>query len=385
MTTTPGNANSNLAGKPPVVEPATGRRRARSCWSARRRTPVEGDAIATARRRLPMVELDGAVEVTGADGPVPFLDLFQGRNELVVYQHMSRRRAAPRAVRGLYHNGLAHEGRRLSQRSRRLVRRPDLGPVGRGARYVEFMGYTQPWYSVRAWRRRSAEKWGTSSASCTTATLFLRIRRRPWQRTGQPVLGPARHDALRPSRGVEDNPEGWPEAPQAGAPVGGHGSPICWYWRTDADGVATWGPTGRPVPQWTRPGATPVETLGRRAATTDAGSVGLDVHNRTFAQVAGHADQHERALPAVRPTLGGCADQGPSRAAGPGGARGTQRSVEHAVGVRRVVRSGRPRAPAAASAAAVASSPRARSDKIHTATVTSSWTGRRGTRWGRQR
>ncbi len=29
-------------------------------------------------------------------------------------------------------------------------------------------------------------------------------------------------------------------------------------------GVATWGPTSRPVPQWTRPGATPVETLGRQ-------------------------------------------------------------------------------------------------------------------------
>ena len=62
----------------------------------------------------------------------------------------------------------------------------------------------------------------------------------------------------------ESNPEGWPEAPQAGSPVGGHGSPICWYWRSDADGVANWGPTSRPVPQWTRPGATPVETLGRQ-------------------------------------------------------------------------------------------------------------------------
>jgi hypothetical protein len=37
-----------------------------------------------------------------------------------------------------------------------------------------------------------------------------------------------------------------------------------WYWRSDADGVATWGPTSRPVPQWTRPGATPVATLGRQ-------------------------------------------------------------------------------------------------------------------------
>jgi hypothetical protein len=39
--------------------------------------------------------------------------------------------------------------------------------------------------------------------------------------------------------------------------------------RVDSDdspppGVATWGPTSRPVPQWTRPGATPVGTLGRQ-------------------------------------------------------------------------------------------------------------------------
>ena len=35
-----------------------------------------------------MVAIDGAVEVTGADGPVPFLDLFQDRDELVVYHSM---------------------------------------------------------------------------------------------------------------------------------------------------------------------------------------------------------------------------------------------------------------------------------------------------------
>ena len=50
----------------------------------------------------------------------------------------------------------------------------------------------------------------------------------------------------------EDNPEGWP--------TGNH---ACWYSRSDAEGNFTWGPTSRPVPQWTRPGAKPVETLGR--------------------------------------------------------------------------------------------------------------------------
>jgi predicted dithiol-disulfide oxidoreductase (DUF899 family) len=65
MTTTPGNASSNLPGKPPVVDRAT--------WLAAREQLLvrekahtrEGDAIAAARRRLPMVELDGSVEVTG--------------------------------------------------------------------------------------------------------------------------------------------------------------------------------------------------------------------------------------------------------------------------------------------------------------------------------
>lgn len=54
----------------------------------------EADAIAAARRRLPMVELDGTVGVVGPDDPVPFPDLFQGRDELVAYQHMWTRPGA---------------------------------------------------------------------------------------------------------------------------------------------------------------------------------------------------------------------------------------------------------------------------------------------------
>jgi predicted dithiol-disulfide oxidoreductase (DUF899 family) len=64
--------------------------------------------------------------------------------------------------------------------------------------------------------------------------------------------------------GWQDDPEGWPAAPEVGAPVGGHGAPICWYWRSGPDGAGRWGPTTRPVPQWTRPGATPVQGLGRQ-------------------------------------------------------------------------------------------------------------------------
>ena len=76
------------SGKPPVVDlPAW--RAARDHLLVREKAHTrEGDAIAAARRRLPMVEVDGSVGVAGAEGPVPFVDLFRGRDELVVYHSM---------------------------------------------------------------------------------------------------------------------------------------------------------------------------------------------------------------------------------------------------------------------------------------------------------
>jgi predicted dithiol-disulfide oxidoreductase (DUF899 family) len=49
----------------------------------------------------------------------------------------------------------------------------------------------------------------------------------------------------------QDNPDGWPE-----------GRGACWYWRRDASGGSDWD-RSRPSPQWTRPGAAPVQELGR--------------------------------------------------------------------------------------------------------------------------
>src|SRR6185503_2827786 len=48
----------------------------------------EGDAIAAARRRLPMTEVPPDTTLVGADGEIPFADAFEGRDELVVYSHM---------------------------------------------------------------------------------------------------------------------------------------------------------------------------------------------------------------------------------------------------------------------------------------------------------
>jgi len=48
----------------------------------------EGDAIAVARRRFPIVEVDSAVTLTGPHGPVTLLDVFERRRQLMAYYFM---------------------------------------------------------------------------------------------------------------------------------------------------------------------------------------------------------------------------------------------------------------------------------------------------------
>jgi predicted dithiol-disulfide oxidoreductase (DUF899 family) len=45
-----------------------------------------------------MVEVDAAIPVTGEHGPVPLLDVFEGRRQLIVYYHMWH--AGQRTLRG---------------------------------------------------------------------------------------------------------------------------------------------------------------------------------------------------------------------------------------------------------------------------------------------
>ncbi len=48
----------------------------------------EGDAIAAARRRLPMVEVDASLALIGPGGPITLLDAFEGRRQLIAYYFM---------------------------------------------------------------------------------------------------------------------------------------------------------------------------------------------------------------------------------------------------------------------------------------------------------
>jgi predicted dithiol-disulfide oxidoreductase (DUF899 family) len=62
-----------------------------------------GDALAAERRRLPMVEVDPTTKLIGADGPVPLIDIFDGRSQLIAcFQMWHTGRPARGAVRGLH-------------------------------------------------------------------------------------------------------------------------------------------------------------------------------------------------------------------------------------------------------------------------------------------
>ena len=264
MTSASGTA---IPGKPPVVDLATWQAARDELLVREKAHTRESDAIAAARRRLPMVELDATARVVGAGGAVSFLDLFQGRDELVVYKHMWYDGAPSQGqCEGCTFNVWNMQDAVVYLNARGVSYAVlTVGRWDEVAAFVDFMGYTQPWYSVRDVDAPIGGEMGH-------ITCFLRDGDRAFMtydttgRGNEPADGSLGLLDMTPygrREAWEDDPAGWPEAPDAGSPSGGHGVPICWYWRMDDRGNASWGPTSRPTPQWTRPDATPVSTLGR--------------------------------------------------------------------------------------------------------------------------
>ena len=110
----------------------------------------EGDVIAAARRRLPMVEVDRSLPLVGADGPVSLLDVFEGRRQLVAYFYMwyDGRPAAEQCEGCTFYNGQVRE---LSYLHDRDVTYATFcqGAYDESVRYRDFMGWDMPWYSVQ--------------------------------------------------------------------------------------------------------------------------------------------------------------------------------------------------------------------------------------------
>jgi predicted dithiol-disulfide oxidoreductase (DUF899 family) len=73
---------------PAVVDRATWQAQLDALRAREKAHSREGDAIAAARRRLPMVEVDATTPVIGENGPVTLLDTFEGRRQLIAYYFM---------------------------------------------------------------------------------------------------------------------------------------------------------------------------------------------------------------------------------------------------------------------------------------------------------
>lgn len=81
------DTRSTASALPPVVDEATWRREVDDLRRREKAATRELDAIAAQRRRLPMVEMPDYT-LNGQDGAVRLVDVFDGRSQLIVYNHM---------------------------------------------------------------------------------------------------------------------------------------------------------------------------------------------------------------------------------------------------------------------------------------------------------
>ena len=109
----------------------------------------EGDAIVAARRRLPMVAVDGATPLIGAGGVTTLLGAFEERRILLAYYFMWHAgHPAPEQCEGC--TWVTSQVRELSYIHSRDVTFAVFcqGPYAESARYRDFMGWEMPWYSA---------------------------------------------------------------------------------------------------------------------------------------------------------------------------------------------------------------------------------------------
>jgi predicted dithiol-disulfide oxidoreductase (DUF899 family) len=219
----------------------------------------EGDAIAAARRRLPMVEVDPATALVGPGGPLTLLEAFEGRRQLIAYYFMwhAGRPAAEQCEGCTWVT--SHIGELSYLHSRHITYAVLCqGPLEPSVRYRDFMGWGMPWYSaldsvdtllvgrrvglfhlvcyLRDGDRVFETYWtagrGAETVDYSYALMDLTVygRQEPW----------------------EDSPPGWPQR--------------CTHTRTAA-GAPAWPPIsrwpeGRPIAQWPRIAAGRPDDLG---------------------------------------------------------------------------------------------------------------------------
>jgi predicted dithiol-disulfide oxidoreductase (DUF899 family) len=238
---------TQAAALPPTVDRATFEADVHRLRAREKAHTREGDAIAAARRRLPMVEVDASLTLTGPSGPVSLLDAFEGRRQLIAYYFMWWD-GHPAAEQCEGCTWVTTQVAELSYLHSRDITYAVFcqGPYEESIRYREFMDWHMPWYSAqpslgalltgrqlglfhlvcylrdgdRVFETYWTMRRGAEAMDYSYALMDLTVygRQEPW----------------------EDSPPGWPQ--QAS------------FTRT-ADGAPDWPPEwpgGRPIAQWPR-------------------------------------------------------------------------------------------------------------------------------------
>jgi predicted dithiol-disulfide oxidoreductase (DUF899 family) len=240
---------SDKADAPVVVDRATFQAELDALRVREKAHTREGDAIAAARRRLPMVEVDSSTTLIGPHGPVTLLDVFEGRRQLIAYYFMwdTGRPAAEQCEGCTYYTTQVGE---LSYLHSRDVTYATLcqGPFEESLRYRDFMGWDMPWYSAQP-----------SLDTLLTGRRVGMFHLVCYLRDGDRVF----ETYWTNGRGVEamDNSYGLMDRTVYGRQEEWEDSPAGWPqpWKLNRE---IWRTNGRPIAQWSRLDAGRSDDLG---------------------------------------------------------------------------------------------------------------------------
>jgi predicted dithiol-disulfide oxidoreductase (DUF899 family) len=137
-------------GAPDVVDRSTFQAQLDALRRREKAYTKEGDALAAARRRLPMVAVDARTPLTGERGALTLLDAFEGRRMLIAYYFMWYP-GKPAAEQCEGCTWVTSQVRELSYIHFRDITYATFcqGPYEESLRYRNFMGWNMPWYSAQ--------------------------------------------------------------------------------------------------------------------------------------------------------------------------------------------------------------------------------------------